>query len=61
MMKLFRENIEGWIAWHLPKRIVLHVIVRAFVKATHDYPTKDVDRIGYTELYNSWAKDEKKT
>lgn len=56
-MKNIKDKIAWRIAFLIPNRIVLAVIVRAFAWATsHEYSNKSPNEVGYSDVYKSWEK-----
>lgn len=53
-----KDKIAQKIAWILPSRIVLWVIVRAFAytSTTPEYSNRTPDSLGYSDIYKSWDK-----
>ena len=54
-MENTKDIIAKKVAYWLPNRLVLWVIVRAFAYTTvHSQPDKTPDQVGYGMLYKSW-------
>lgn len=49
------ETLFYWLAYHLPRRVVYWVIVRAGAKATTvDYRSRTPDEVGILDLMRAW-------
>lgn len=52
-----KEKLIIFIAWSLPKSVVLWVVVRAFAHATTGkWGNEHIDEIGYKEVYDRWLQ-----
>ena len=50
-----KDYIANKIAYLLPARLVLWVIIRAFAwTTTHECSNKMPDEVGYSDIYKSW-------
>lgn len=57
VMSNAHEKLAMWIAWKLPKEIVLWAVIRAFAHATTGkYGNTQPDSIGYKEVYDRWVE-----
>jgi hypothetical protein len=51
----WRDRIAIWVAWHLPRRIVLWCMIRAFAHATTGrWSNETLDSVGYKEVHDRW-------
>lgn len=52
-----RDNLAMWVAWHLPRRVVMWAYVRvgAEVSVT-TFREKDVSAMGMMETLDAWGK-----
>jgi hypothetical protein len=56
-MERFKEKIAIYIAWSLPRRVVLWTVIRAFAHATTGkWGNTHPDEVGYKEVYDRWLE-----
>lgn len=52
------ERVANWIAWHLPKQVVYHALIRAWAHGTiHPYDDTIAPDITTSEIVSRWARD----
>lgn len=51
------EKISWWVAWHMPRRVALFVLVRLASAASSDtFGNQSPDQLTYPQIYKRWER-----